>query len=132
MIDVGTGIIYRDGKVLIAQRAAHKLNPGLWEFPGGKIEKGETIQECLQRELREELEIETEIGDYIMDAVYVCPDQTYVLKVYWVSIIRDKEPVLTKEHMQLSWVSFAEMSDYDFSLADIDIVNHLQALKCAC
>lgn len=131
MIDVGTGIIYRNGKVLIAQRAAHKLNPGLWEFPGGKLEQGETIQECLQRELREELEIETEIGDFLMEAVYVCPDQTYVLKVFWVSILDNQEPVMTKEHMQLKWVNFAEMSDFEFSKADIEIVEKLQSLSAA-
>ena len=61
--EVGTGIIVRNGKIFIGQRPEGKPLAGLWEFPGGKLEAGETIEQCLKRELKEELDVEAEIGN---------------------------------------------------------------------
>src|SRR5216117_3701039 len=64
-IEVAAGVVFRDGRVLITQRRPDDHLGGLWEFPGGKRESGETFEECLQRELREELGIEVEVGEWL-------------------------------------------------------------------
>lgn len=67
---VSTGVIRHNGRILIGQRKRGKPQEFLWEFPGGKQEPGETMPECLYRELKEEFGLETEIGDFIMTSPY--------------------------------------------------------------
>lgn len=70
MIDVTAAIIRRNGKVLIAKRSSTSSLPNKWEFPGGKIDDGETPEECLKRELQEEFDIIVDVGDYLTESVY--------------------------------------------------------------
>ena len=70
MINVTAAIIERDGKVLLAKRSSTSSLPNKWEFPGGKVESGETPEECLKRELWEEFEIKVIIGDFYRESVY--------------------------------------------------------------
>ncbi len=67
---IAAAIIEKDGKVLIAKRAKKDALCGTWEFPGGKLEEGETLEECLKRELYEELGIHAEIGDYFCTSTF--------------------------------------------------------------
>ena len=80
MKQVTAAIIIRDGKVLLTRRKQGESLAGFWEFPGGKIEKGETPQECLERELKEELGLNTCAGDLLTECVY---HYVYVVKRFW-------------------------------------------------
>ncbi|MBQ8785897.1 MAG: (deoxy)nucleoside triphosphate pyrophosphohydrolase [Alphaproteobacteria bacterium] len=128
MKEVGTGIIVRDGKVLIAQRPQGKPLAGLWEFPGGKQEAGETIEQCLKRELKEELDIESEVGQFIMETVYNSPNCDFRLKVFFVHISENAELTLNV-HDDAKWVTPSEMSNFEFPPADIAIVKKLQTMN---
>ena len=127
MREVGTAVIVKDGKFLIAQRAKHKEAAGLWEFPGGKREEGETLQECLERELMEEFEIKAEVDEFIMDSLYKYPHGEFLLKVFRVSI-PDNANLILKEHQDLCWVNVEDMNNYDFSAADLPIIEKLKDL----
>lgn len=128
MKEVGTGIIVRNGKVLIAQRPQGKPLAGLWEFPGGKLEAGETIEQCLKRELKEELSIDSEVGEFIMDTVYNGPNCDFKLRVFFVHVPENAELVLNV-HDDAKWVTPAEMSNYEFPPADVAIVKKIQTMN---
>ena len=94
---------------------------GQWEFPGGKQEPGETMPECLYRELKEEFGLETEIGDFIMTSPYDYETGSIVLHAYFVSA-PDAEIKKLDAHEQYKWVTPSELSDYEFAPADRPIV----------
>lgn len=125
---VGTGIIVDNGKILIAQRPKGKSLPDYWEFPGGKLEEGETIQECLKRELWEELGTEAEIGEFIMESDYKYEHGEFALQVFWVHLPKNAE-LKMNVHQQLKWVTVAELPSYQMPPADIHIVEKLQKVK---
>src|SRR5438309_9744832 len=81
-IEVAAGLIFRDGKLLITQRRPHDHLGGLWEFPGGKRECNESFQECLARELREELGIHVEVGEIVEEITHVYPEKAVHLKFF--------------------------------------------------
>src|SRR6266540_3320559 len=81
-IEVAAGLIFRNGKLLITQRHADAHQGGLWEFPGGKREAGETFEQCLVRELREELGVRASVGELFADIVHVYPEKTVHLKFF--------------------------------------------------
>src|SRR5262245_54637012 len=81
-IDVSAGLVFRDGQLLITRRHADAHLGGLWEFPGGKRESGETFEQCLVRELREELGIEVEVGEVLESVTHAYPEKTVHLKFF--------------------------------------------------
>src|SRR6185369_202540 len=81
-IEVAAGVVFRDGRVLITQRRPGGHLGGLWEFPGGKRESGETFARCLRRELMEELGIEAEVGECLGSVTHRYPGKTVRLKFY--------------------------------------------------
>ena len=127
MKEVGTAIIVRNNKIFIAQRPEGKPLAGLWEFPGGKQEQGESIEECLKRELREELDVEATVGEHIMDTTYRYPENEFRLHVYWVNIPSDAT-IKLNVHQNSAWVTAAEMNNYEFPPADIAIIKELQKI----
>ena len=120
-INVVGAAIVKDGKVLCAQRGEGRSLAGFWEFPGGKQEPGETMPECLYRELKEEFGLETEIGDFIMTSPYDYETGSIVLHAYFVSA-PDAEIKKLDAHEQYKWVTPSELSDYEFAPADRPIV----------
>jgi mutator protein MutT len=115
-IDVAAGLVFRDGKLLIARRHAQAHLGGLWEFPGGKREPGETYEACLARELREELDIEVEVGALVESLTHAYPDKTVHLQFYrcrW----REREPQALG-CLAFKWVQPHELGDYAFPAAD--------------
>jgi 8-oxo-dGTP diphosphatase len=123
-IDVAAALIFRDGKLLITQRHAHAHLGGLWEFPGGKREPGETFVACLVRELREELGIEVEVGGLVESVTHAYPEKTVRLEFYrcrW----KQHEPQALG-CAAFKWVSAAQLGDHSFPAADARLLANLR------
>jgi mutator protein MutT len=123
-IDVAAGLVFRDGKLLITQRHPDSHLGGLWEFPGGKREPGETFAQCLVRELREELGIEVEVGEVLESLTHEYPDQTVRLEFFrcrW----RRHEPQ-PMGCSALAWITATELKEYQFPAADALLIETLQ------
>ena len=121
-------LIDADGRVLIAQRPEGKTMAGLWEFPGGKVEKGERPEESVIRELKEELGI-TVKEDCLAPltfASHVYPDFHLLMPLY---VCRRWEGTVTAtEGQRLAWVKPNRLRDYDMPPADVPLVSHLMTL----
>jgi len=120
---VVAALVWREDRFLICQRPAHKARGLLWEFVGGKVEPGESKEEALARECREELDAEVRAGDVFMQLVHQYPDLTVELTLF--NATMEGEPRLL-EHNDLRWIGVEEIDDYDFCPADTEI---LAALK---
>ncbi|HXS67673.1 MAG TPA: 8-oxo-dGTP diphosphatase MutT [Candidatus Polarisedimenticolia bacterium] len=123
-IEVSAGLVFRNGKLLITQRHADSHLGGLWEFPGGKREASETFEECLVRELREELGIEVEVGEVLESLTHAYPEKTVVLKFFccrW----KANEPQAI-DCGDLRWVSAEELRNYEFPAADARLLEMLR------
>jgi len=123
---VGTAIIVNDeGKILIGQRPEGKALAGLWEFPGGKQEEGETVEQCIIREIKEELDVCCEVGQFLMTVSRSYEHGDFQLMVY-LAKIKDLDNLKAKVHQKLLWVTPLEMKNYEFPPADDEIIAHLQ------
>ena len=127
MKDVSAGIITCGGKVLIAQRRHGKNQEYLWEFPGGKLEEGETLPQCLQREIKEELNKEITVGDFFMTSVYEYENGAIRLHAYFAAMAEPEIPSHI-DHEQVKWIDWPQIDDYTFAPADIPIKNALKKL----
>lgn len=128
MIDVVAAIIKNnENKILIAQRNFKKSQGGLWEFPGGKIEKGETREEALIREIKEELNMDIICDSYFGEKKYNYPDKTIRLIALNCTMISKSYEVL--EHEQIEWVDIEDFSKYVFAAADIYFADKLLRVK---
>ena len=129
MKEVTAAIIISDNKVLIAERAPGQNLAGKWEFPGGKIEPGETLQECLKREIREELDVDIEVMDLFGESIYAYQSGTIKLMAFrcqWLS-----GDFKLSVHSRIEWVTRQQLELYDFAPADIPIVERLMEVKFA-
>jgi mutator protein MutT len=124
-LDVAAGVVFRKGKLLITQRRAQDRLGGLWEFPGGKREDWETFEECLRRELMEELGIEIEIGRMIESIDHQYPEKKIHLRFFWCRWTRH-EPKLI-ECQALAWVGPGQLDDYEFPEADARLLARLKS-----
>lgn len=120
---VGAVIINEEGQILCALRSSQMSLPGLWEFPGGKIEQGETPEETLVREIREELECEIEVGEFIADDVYEYPSVAVRLITYFAKVTGGVP--IPKEHERLEWVDREELLKLEWAPADIPTIKKL-------
>lgn len=120
IVEVSAALIRRGDTFMICRRPPEKARGLLWEFVGGKREKGETGEEALIRECREELAVTVEPRDIFFDVVHEYPDITIHLTVYN-AVITDGAPQLL-EHCGLEWITPEEIDDYDFCPADKDIL----------
>lgn len=125
MIEVVAALIWDGDRFLICQRPEHKARGLLWEYVGGKVEPGETKEEALIRECREELGVTITVGDIFMDVVHEYPDITVHLTLFHASIAEGTIRLL--EHNAIAWITPAEIPEYDFCPADKDINKRIQA-----
>ncbi len=126
---IGMAVVVHGGKILIAQRKKSMNQGGLWEFPGGKIEPGETSIACIKREFMEELGMEVEVGDYLMEMTYTYPAIGELhFDTYWASC-NQPVPTQLEAHERIAWVSLNELERYDFCPADKPLVQKLKSLK---
>jgi len=121
-IAVVCALIERDGHVLMAQRPAHKHLGGKWEFPGGKVEPGETPEAALHRELREELGCTVEILRPLAPHTHAYATITVQLIPYVTRLLSSSDTPHTHEHAALRWVPAGELSSLDLPEADLPII----------
>ncbi|MTI79950.1 MAG: (deoxy)nucleoside triphosphate pyrophosphohydrolase [Firmicutes bacterium] len=120
---VTAAIILHNDQILIAQRKRGERLASKWEFPGGKLEEGETPEECLRREINEELKINITINKYFGESIYHYHHGAIRLLAYlsdW-----EEGEITPTVHSQVKWVTPEELTNYDFSPADIPIVKKL-------
>ncbi len=127
MTNVVAALIWDKDKFMICQRPAHKARGLLWEFVGGKVEPGETKEQALIRECREELAVTLDVGDVFMEVVHEYPDITITLTLFNATIAEGVPQKL--EHNDIRWITTAEIPQYDFCPADTEILKRLIELK---
>lgn len=124
-VEVSAALIFRNGKLLITQRHAQSHLGGLWEFPGGKREQGESFEECLIREIREELGIEISVGELFEEISHAYPEKSVHLKFFVCKWLRDEPQPLGCA--ALKWIGKPELPDYEFPAADARLLAKLRA-----
>lgn len=116
-------MIARPGEILATRRPHGSHLEGHWEFPGGKLEAGESPEECLARELREELGVEAEIGSILEVVYHRYPDKTVLLLFYACRLVSGEPSALESE--ELRWVRLAEIQELGWAPADVPFVKKL-------
>ena len=121
--EVVAALIWDKDKFMICQRPAHKARGLLWEFVGGKVELGETKEQALIRECREELAVTLLVGEVFMDVVHEYPDLTVHLTLFNATIAEGVPQKL--EHNDIKWITPSEISNYEFCPADEEILKKI-------
>jgi len=124
IIEVCAALIFDDDKVLLTSRPDHQDHAGYWEFPGGKIEPGETPAQCLKRELKEELNIEVAVYDTVYMLEHEYPDKHVSLRFMRCTIKNNQKP-RALEQQEYAWVKRDELNDYPLLPADKPIAKFL-------
>lgn len=123
---VTAAILIKGQAILLMRRAPGENLAGKWEFPGGKLEAGETPEGCLQRELQEELGIKANVGQHVCDSLYNYPSGSILLKSYfvewWTGNIR------LRVHDKMQWVDYKELLSFELAPADIEIARKIQGI----
>jgi A/G-specific adenine glycosylase len=122
-IEVGAGIVWRRGKVLMCLRPAGKMLAGLWEFPGGKRDPGETIQECIRRELKEECDLDVSVGEHLVDVTHTYSHIVVTLRVYHCRCPRGRVRRLACDGAR--WVRVGDIPSLPLPAADLKILEAL-------
>jgi 8-oxo-dGTP diphosphatase len=124
MRDVTAAVILENGRVLVAQRAPSEKMAGKWEFPGGKIEPGETPQQCLKREIREELDMEIDVLEFFGESIYRYDFGDIRLLAYFCR--RTGGNFTLKVHSRIDWAGKDELNKFEFCPADIPLAEKLK------
>ena len=123
-VEASAALIFQNGKLLITQRHTNAHLGGLWEFPGGKREDDETFEECLVRELREELGVEVQVGKLFEEFTHAYPDKSVRLRFFLCELIEgEPEPI---DCAAIQWISKSELTDYEFPAADARLLDKLK------
>jgi 8-oxo-dGTP diphosphatase len=118
-------LLFKRGKILAAQRSAAMDLPLLWEFPGGKVEKGESEKTCILREIKEELGIEIEVLERVGEFEYAYSEEKSIRLIPFLVVWKSGEIILL-EHAQISWVGKSDLNTLDWAPADLPIVEYLE------
>ena len=123
-IEVSAGLIFRSGQLLITQRYADAHLGGLWEFPGGKRELEETFEQCLVRELQEELGVTVQVGNLFESITHAYPEKTVALKFFLCRLEQGEPQPLGCAAVK--WVTALELAQYEFPAADAQLLVKLR------
>lgn len=126
MKQVTAAIMKKDDKYLICQRSSNDECSLLWEFPGGKLEEGETLEECIVREIKEELELDIKVQGIFTTSIYSFDQKEIYFTVYNSMIVGGKMKL--NVHNDVKWVTLNELDEFNFMPADIEFVDKLT--KC--
>jgi 8-oxo-dGTP diphosphatase len=124
VIEVVAAVICRDGKILITRRPDTVHLPGFWEFPGGKVEAGETLKAALMREIREEVGLDVIVFNQCLSIEHEYPRKSVRLNFFYCTIVAGEPRAI--EVAEFSWISPPELSAYPFPEADREIILQLQ------
>lgn len=125
MTQVVAALIWDGGKFMICQRPAHKTRGLLWEFVGGKVELGESRQQALIRECREELDVTVSVGEVFLEVIHEYPDMTVDLTLFNCRIADGVPKML--EHHDIRWITPDEIDGFDFCPADQEILEKIRS-----
>ena len=126
MTQVVAALIWDGDRFMACQRPAHKARGLLWEFVGGKVAPGETKEQALIRECREELDVTVSVGDVFMEVIHRYPDLLVELTLFNATIAEGTPRKL--EHNDIRWITVEEIDQYDFCPADQEILERLKRL----
>lgn len=129
MTEVVAALIWDGARFMICQRPAHKARGLLWEFVGGKVEPGETREQALVRECREELAVTVSVGEIFAEVTHEYPDLTVHLTLFHASIAEGTPQM--REHNDIRWITVGEIQQYEFCPADQPILERLQKYRTA-
>lgn len=129
LIEVSAALIFHEGKLLITKRHADAHLGGFWEFPGGKREAGETFEECLVREIREEIGVEISVGELFEEIIHNYPKKSVHLKFFIGKILAGEPQPL--DCAALKWVTKKELADFQFPAADAQLLEKLKSPRIA-
>ncbi|HEV8439371.1 MAG TPA: 8-oxo-dGTP diphosphatase MutT [Methylomirabilota bacterium] len=121
-ITVAAAVIERDGKILITRRRVGAHLGGLWEFPGGKPEAGESLEAALRREMGEELDTDVDVGERIETVEWEYPDKRVRLVFFGCELRGEPRPL---EGQEMAWVARADLAAYEFPPADATLIERL-------
>jgi 8-oxo-dGTP diphosphatase len=121
-IVVTAAVIERDGRFLVTRRQAGVHLEGYWEFPGGKCDRGESLEGCLARELREELAVESRVGAEVFAVTHHYPERSVQLHFFQCDIVGEPSPQLGQE---MRWTTRAELAELAFPPADEELIRTL-------
>jgi 8-oxo-dGTP diphosphatase len=124
-LTIVAAIIRRGDQILITKRPAHVHLAGLWEFPGGKVESGESLESALEREIREELGVDISVDHEFFSVEHEYPDKSVHLHFFDCTILRGEPQPL--EVADLRWVKAAELVDFEFPPADLELIRRLRS-----
>ena len=128
-VEVSAALIFRDGKLLITRRHAKSHLGGLWEFPGGKREAGESFEQCLVREIREELGVEISVGELFEEIVHDYPEKSVWLKFFICKLLSgDPQPL---DCAAVKWIEKSELAAHEFPAADAQLLEKLKSPRFA-
>lgn len=125
-IEVAAAIIIKDNKVFATQRGYGEFKDG-WEFPGGKLEPGESAREALVREIREELDVDIRVGRLIETVEYDYPEFHLTMHCFICELL--SEEIVLKEHEDARWLKEEELNTVDWLPADIGVIGKIFELK---
>jgi len=125
-VEVVAAVIVNDGKILAVQKGEHKYDylSSKFEFAGGKIEVGESREDALKREIREELGLEIEVEQFLMSNTYAYPDFKLVLHAYLCT--SDGSDLRLTEHVSFQWLGIGELDSVDWCAGDVGVVEFLK------
>ena len=123
LVEVAAGLIFREGRLLIAQRPQGSHLEGMWEFPGGKRESGESFEDCLVRELREELGVVVKVGALLESVLHDYPGKS--VRIDFFSCELSQGEPRSVEGQALRWVCAEELNDHRFPEADAHMIKRL-------
>lgn len=126
-IEVSAGLVFRAGQLLITQRPAGGHLAGLWEFPGGKRESGETFEACLRRELQEELGVDVRVHDELERITHSYPEKTVHLRFFRCTLSDESTEPQALGCQAVAWVTRETLLSYPFPAADARLLEMLKS-----
>jgi mutator protein MutT len=123
VVEVSAALIFRGGQLLITQRHAHAHLGGLWEFPGGKRKPHETFEQCLVREIREELGVEISVGELFDEIAHAYPEKSVHLKFFRCELLAGEPQPL--DCAAVKWIVKSELAAHEFPAADAQLLEKL-------